>query len=140
MPVKAMSEVTSQDSWRRDHISWPSLRASLIGILCGAALVWSNAFNLLSFLGLALMGFAFAPLFPLLQLETPRRLGPRHAANAIGFQVAAAGLGMGLLPSFAGVLADRLSLETVGPFLFAGAVAMFVVHEVVAAQRLKPTA
>ena len=111
-----------------------SLRVSMLAIICGAVLLWWNPSNTLSFLGLALMGFAFAPLFPLLQLVTPERVGTRHTANAIGFQAAAAGLGMGILPGFAGTLAERFGLEIIGPFILVGAVVMFAVHELIAAR------
>ena len=49
-------------------------------------------------------GPVLAPIFPLLIAETPARVGERHAAHAIGFQVAAATLGAGTLPALAGVL------------------------------------
>jgi fucose permease len=107
----------------------PALRASVAGVAFGAALVWWRGDDLASFLGLAIMGLAFAPLFPLLQLATPGRLGSEHAANAIGFQTAAAYLGVGLLPALAGLLAERITLEIVGPFLLGGAVTMALIHE-----------
>ena len=108
-----------------------SLRVSMIAVICGAALVWWNVTDLLSFLGLALMGLALAPIFPLLQLVTPKRFGAEHAANAIGFQTGAAYLGLGLMPGLAGVLAQSLGLEVIGPFLLVGAVVTFLVHEVI---------
>ena len=51
---------------------------------------------------------------------------------AIGFQIAAAGLGFALLPALGGVLAKNLGLEIIGPFLLAASVVMFLLHEVVA--------
>jgi hypothetical protein len=35
-------------------------------------------------LGLAILGLAFAPIFPILIAETPARLGPQQTANAVG--------------------------------------------------------
>lgn len=78
---------------------------------------------------IAMLGFAFAPIFPLLISATPHRLGREHAAHAIGFQVSAAYLGSAALPSAAGVLAKRYSLEVLGPFLVAGSIGLLVLHE-----------
>ncbi|MCJ7737937.1 MAG: MFS transporter [Anaerolineae bacterium] len=107
------------------------VRASTIALTAGAALVWWNPSDLLGFLGLALMGLGFAPIFPLLQLVTPARVGLEHAANAIGFQSAAGYLGMGLMPGLAGMLAERWGLEVVGPFLLAGSLGMLVLYEII---------
>ena len=107
------------------------VRASTIALTAGAALVWWNPSDLLGFLGLALMGLGFAPIFPLLQLVTPSRVGLEHAANAIGFQSAAGYLGMGLMPGLAGMLAERWGLEVVGPFLLAGSLGMLVLYEII---------
>jgi len=106
-----------------------TMRVCMLGVMMGCALMWWNVTDLVSFLGLALVGFAEAPLFPSLISDTPRRVGHAHAPNAIGFQVAAAGLGVAVLPGLAGVLAERWGLEIIGPFLFVAAVAMFILHE-----------
>lgn len=108
------------------------LRVVLLGAVCGAALVWTDGIDLLSFLGLVLLGFALAPVFPLITSGTPQRVGAEHAANAIGFQVASAGLGVSLWPALAGVLARRVGLEIIGPFLLVTAVALFSLHELIA--------
>lgn len=108
-----------------------TLRGSLVAVTIGALLVWWRGSDLASFLGLAMMGIALAPIYPLLQLITPRRLGAEHAANAIGFQTAVGYLGVGILPGLAGVLAKGISLEIIGPFLLVGALAMSIAHETV---------
>jgi fucose permease len=107
----------------------PLLRSCILGIIGGSALVWWHPSDLVSFLGLALIGLSVAPLFPSLISSTPKRVGRRHAANAIGFQVAAGSVGIALLPGFAGVLAQNLGLEAIGPFLVVAAGVMFVLHE-----------
>jgi len=108
------------------------LRMCIVGIILGSALVWWNVADPVSFLGLALIGFSLAPLFPSLISSTPRRVGAAHAANAIGFQVAAGSVGVALLPGFAGVLAKSLGLEIVGPFLFAASIVLLLLHEAIA--------
>ena len=47
------------------------------------------------FAGLFALGLLLAPIFPLLIAETPSRVGERHAAHAIGFQISAATLEIG---------------------------------------------
>jgi fucose permease len=106
-----------------------SLRLAMLGVVGAAILIWWNAAGMLGFLGLALMGFAVSPLFPLSVSATPKRVGSEHAANAIGFQIALGGLGFALVPSLAGVLAGRMGLEIIGPFLLLISVAMFLLHE-----------
>ena len=107
-----------------------SLRLVMIGAMCGAILIWGNFTGWLSFVGLALMGFSVSPLFPLSISATPGRVGAEHAANAIGFQIASGGLGFSLLPALAGVLAENVGLEVIGPFLLVVAGVMFLLHEV----------
>jgi fucose permease len=105
------------------------LRVAILGAMCSAALVWVNAADLLSFLGLAMLAFMLAPIFPLVTSTTPERVGAAHAANTIGFQVAAASLGATFLPALAGVLAERVGLEVIGPFLLASSAALLLLHE-----------
>jgi fucose permease len=107
------------------------LRGCMLTILLGAILIWLNPSQQLSFAGLGLVGFAAAPIFPSLIAQTPRRLGPAHVANAIGFQVGAASLGIALLPALAGVLAESLGLEIIPPLLALAAVAMLGLHEAI---------
>ena len=108
------------------------LRVAILGAICSAALIWVNVADLLSFLGLAMLAFMLAPIFPLITSTTPERVGPEHGANAIGFQVAAASLGATFLPALAGVLAEDVGLEVIGPFLLVAAAVTFLLHEVIA--------
>lgn len=113
-----------------DRISGLTLmRLSMGGALLGTLMLWLNFTNLVGFLGLAVLGFALAPMFATFINDTPRRVGRRHAANAIGFQIGFAGLGGGLLSGLAGLLASNINLEVIGPFLFVNAIAMLVIHE-----------
>jgi fucose permease len=108
------------------------LRVAIFGAICSAALIWGNVADLLSFLGLAMLAFMLAPIFPLITSTTPERVGTEHGANVIGFQVAAASLGATFLPGLAGVLAERMGLEVIGPFLLAASVMLLLLHEVLA--------
>lgn len=106
-----------------------ALRVGMAGAALAGLLIWIPDQRLLAYLGIAVMGFALAPLFPLLIKETPRRLGSARAANAIGFQVGAASIAVAVLPGVMGVLAERISLELFGPYLFASGLLLFALHE-----------
>lgn len=87
------------------------------GALLGALLLWLNPTAWLAGAGVALLGLALAPMFPSFMSLTPARVGPAHAANAVGFQIAAAMLGGAAFIGGFGVLAGRVGLEALGPFL-----------------------
>lgn len=93
------------------------VRLSLLGALLGALLLWLNLGEAVSLLGVAVVGFAVAPIFPGMVSGTRDRVGAHHAANTIGMQIGAAGLGGALLPGLAGILARQISLEVIPIYL-----------------------
>lgn len=94
----------------------------LAGTVLGVALLWLNLAPCLALAGVALLGLALAPMFPSFMSLTPARMGPAHAANTVGFQVAAAMLGGAAMVGGFGILAARVGLEALGPFLLVAAV------------------
>jgi fucose permease len=105
------------------------LRLGTIGSVFGALLIWWDPGMSSGFLGLAVLGFALAPIFPTLIAQTPTRLGPSHATSAIGFQVAAAYLGTTAIPGLTGVLAGHWGLAVIGPCLFGTAGVLLLLQE-----------
>jgi fucose permease len=105
------------------------LRISLGLVPAGALLLWSDPGRSGTLAALLVLGLAFAPVFPLLISETPRRLGHAGASHAIGFQVAAAYCGTAALPGAAGLLARRHGLEVLGPLLVVASVGLLLLHE-----------
>ncbi len=95
-----------------DRTAWV-LRLCSAGMLAGAALAALGHDRWPTPLGLLLVGLSFAPIYPALVSSTPARLGRRHAANAMGFQVAAATAGMAAVPALIGVAARRLGHEAI---------------------------
>ena len=75
-------------------------------------LIW-NPSEIVNLLAVALIGLAIAPIFPALMSGTRQRVGDKNAANTIGMQMAASGLGTAIIPSLLGVLARQYSLEVV---------------------------
>ncbi|MET8524907.1 MFS transporter [Micromonospora sp. NPDC005172] len=105
------------------------LRVSLAGMAVGAALVAVPGSAVLAVLGLVVVGFAAAPVFPLLTLTTPERVGAAHADRAIGLQIGAAGLGAALVPAGLGVLISTVSVQVLGPALVVLSLALIVLYE-----------
>ena len=104
------------------------LRLCHIGIIVGSLLI-AIQLPFFGYIGLVLLGLSLAPIFPSLISATPERLGEEHAPNAIGFQVGAAGFGIAVLPSLAGVLADSISLEIIGPYMVIFGLLMWGLYE-----------
>lgn len=104
------------------------LQFSLAAALLGAILVWWSPVPLLGLLGITLTGFAVAPIFPALVSGTSQRVGAAHAANTIGMQIGAAGLGGTMLPGVAGVLARRISLEIIPVYLIGSIIILFALY------------
>src|SRR5690606_38752355 len=89
------------------------VQGGIVTALFGSLLLWRNPFELANLLAVALVGLAVAPIFPAMISGTSRRVGAKDAANTIGMQMAATGLGGALITSFMGVLARRYSLEVI---------------------------
>ncbi|HEY3345038.1 MAG TPA: MFS transporter [Anaerolineaceae bacterium] len=83
------------------------------GALLGAALLVWNPSAGVNLLAVALIGFSIAPVFPSMMSGTSQRVGAHFAANTIGMQMTATGLGAAVIPSLLGVLARRFSLEVI---------------------------
>lgn len=108
-----------------------AVRLCILLMIVGGGLVWADLGGGADLIGLIIFGFMLGPTFPLLISMTPERLGEGHATNAIGFQVGAASIGVALLPGLTGVLADRISLETVPVVMVAVAAVMLVLNQVI---------
>jgi fucose permease len=104
------------------------LRSSLLGLVAGTVLIALPAPAWVTVAGLLVVGFAAAPVFPLLTLTTSERVGAAHADRAIGLQIGAAGIGAALVPAAVGVLLARTSVVVLGATLVALAVALLGLH------------
>jgi fucose permease len=105
------------------------LRVAMLAAPIAAALIWSGPTPIVDFAGLVGLGFALAPIYPLLISATPRRVGQEHAANAIGLQVAAAYVGTAAIPGLIGIVANRAGLEVIGPSLLGTALALLLLQK-----------
>jgi len=107
-----------------------TLRVCIAAALGGALLFWLEPTPLFSYLGLMLIGFSIAPVFASLISLTPGRVGKAHADNAIGFQIAAAGLGGASLTALVGVVATAVGLHVIGVAIVALTAMLLVLYEV----------
>lgn len=114
------------------------LQLSMLGAILGVVLLWLNLAVWLSFIGVALLGLSLAPMFPSFIALTPGRMGPEHAANTVGFQVASAMLGGTSIVGGFGLVASRVGLEALGPYLLVVALLLAGVFELL--ERRTPAA
>lgn len=105
------------------------LRLSMLGSTLGLALLVWNPFPESGLIALCVFGFVFGPIFAMLITATQERMGSVHAANAIGFQVAAATIGVGVLPGLLGVAGVTFGLETIPAALLALVIGMALLYE-----------
>jgi fucose permease len=84
--------------------------------------------RLVAVLALALLGLALAPIYPLLMHDTPHRFGAAEARYLVGYQVAAASVGIATVPWLVGLLAQRTSLGWVPPALTGLAVLLVLIE------------
>jgi fucose permease len=105
------------------------LRAAVAVTPLGAGFVCASLGPGADVLGLVLMGLGLAPVFPLLIAGTPRRVGPAHAGNAVGFQVSVGSIGAALLPGGMGFIAQRAGVEAIAVCWLASTLVLLLLHE-----------
>jgi fucose permease len=116
-----------------------AITACMLITVVGSLLMWANLGDAASLIGLAAAGFVIGPIFPLLISTTPDRVG-KHANNAVGIQVSAASLGIAALPALAGVLAERIGIDSIAPFIVVVAVITLVLYHLASVRQISPLA
>jgi fucose permease len=90
---------------------------AVAGIILGSVAFLIDISHLLSFIGIVLIGFSCAPVFPSMIALVPELFGEKFAANIIGFQISAAMIGGAVLPAASGFLTEVFGWEVI-PFSF----------------------
>jgi fucose permease len=103
------------------------LRLSMLGTVVGAVVLWWDPAGL-GVVGLPIIGFSLAGIFPTLVTLTPSWVGVEKSSSIIGYQVAAASAGSAALPWLVSRLIDARDLEVLGPFLLAIALLMPILY------------
>ncbi len=101
------------------------LRGALAGVLTGTLLIALSSLcgrgslgGIVTAAGLLTTGLCLAPLYPTLMHDTPALVGRGHSMNLIGFQAAAANIGLTCTPGLMGTLMRQSSVEWLGLLLF----------------------
>lgn len=95
------------------------LRIGQIIILSGAVILLVPLPTIFSLIGLLMIGFGCAPVYPSMLHETPVRFGTKHSQTIMGLQLAAGNAGALLLPPVFGFIASHLSVNLLPLFLVA---------------------
>ena len=107
----------------------------MFSALAGALLVVWNPSQTISLVGIAIVGFSVAPVFPALVSTTGKRVRTEHIANTIGVQISGAGFGGTIMPTIAGILGQRISLEAIPVFLVFLIVVLIIIYNVASRQK-----
>ncbi|MEG2014297.1 MAG: MFS transporter, partial [Clostridia bacterium] len=83
----------------------------------------------LTLIGLLLIGLGFAPVYPCGMHATPSRFGDSRSADAIGFQMGFAGIGMIVLQPLFGIVASNTTFAIFPYVLLAMGVLLFILTE-----------
>lgn len=102
-----------------------TLNISVVTALVGVGILWWDPAGA-GFAGLPVAGIGLAAIFPTLVSLTPLRIGRDRSTRMVGYQLAAASLGIATLPWILGLLAESQGLAVLGPGLF-GITAMFAI-------------
>ena len=89
------------------------LYLAVIGIILGSFIFIIDFSDIISFMGIVLIGFSCAPVFPSMIALVPDLFGEKFAANIIGFQISAAMIGGAILPAASGFLTDFYGWEVI---------------------------
>lgn len=102
--------------------------AGLVAVTATAVFWWSPS-PWIGAAALAILGAALAGVFPAMILLTARRVGAAATGHVVGYELAAASVGVGVIPGAAGLFVAWFGLDAVAPLLFATAVAVLALTE-----------
>jgi fucose permease len=114
-----------------------ALRAGISLAVIGAALLCLDR-DALAAVALVSMGLGLAPVFASLVRATPGRVGSAHADNAIGIQIAFAGLGGAAIVALIGVVIAKYGPGAAAPAILVSTLVLMALHEGLAATRRRP--
>ena len=109
-----------------DRVGADRLLRLLAPVSVAAALAF--AAGIADLAALAVLAVALAPIFPTVMARTPARLGTAAAGQAVGMQVAAATVGVAVIPAALGLAADLWGGPAIVPWLLVGLAAVVAVQ------------
>jgi fucose permease len=102
------------------------IRIGLCTVIVGAIIMALPLPAYAARIGLALVGFGCAPVFPGMISETPKRFGKSLSQAVIGAQMSSAYVGILILPVVFGYLAARISMALIPYFLITLVILMLI--------------
>jgi fucose permease len=105
------------------------IRWCMAVMVVGTVLLAWNPVPMVGFIGLIITGFAEAPIFAMLMMATPERMGLEHAENGVSLQMMCIGVGSAVLQGLIGTIGKTFGLETMTITFVVIAVISLVAHE-----------
>lgn len=101
------------------------IKIGLLTMLCGIAALWIPLeTDRLCLLGLVIIGLGCAPVYPSIIHSTPANFGAENSQAVIGIQMACAYSGSTLVPPIFGLIAEKVNIGFLPPFLLIFALLM----------------
>lgn len=104
------------------------IRIGQIIILIGIILLFIPNINILSFIGLFLIGLGCAPIYPSIMHSIPIRFGKNNSQAIIGLQMGFAYLGTCLMPPLFGIIARNITIKLLPLYLLLILIIMVILH------------
>lgn len=106
------------------------IRTGIITIIIGTVLVaLPFGTNIITLIGLVVIGFGAAPIYPCIIHSTPTNFGKEASQSMVGIQMASAYIGSTFVPPVFGLIAQYINIGLYPAFLMAFAVLMLVTTE-----------
>ena len=105
------------------------IRAGLILAACGISLLFFKTTPALSIAGMIITGAGFAPIYPCMMHETPKRVSKNMSHLLLGCEVASANFGVMLLTTGTGKFIAATSLELLIPIMLSFAIILIIASE-----------
>ena len=110
------------------------LTMSAIGTVASLALLWIAPTPWLGIVGLVASGLSHGFVFPLEVLLTPHRFGAAFTPWAVGYEIAAANVGVAVLSGTIGLLVGEWGISVVAPALLGLALLLWAAIEILRVQ------
>ncbi|MHC5268811.1 MFS transporter [Enterococcus sp. LJL98] len=105
------------------------IRFGQVLIVLGGLFLWQGTSYGVLLLGICLIGFGCAPIFPSMLHETPQRFGQQIAQQIMGVQMAMAYTGSVVLPPMFGFLVPKLGMQVLPFFIIGYGLLMYLTSE-----------
>lgn len=98
-------------------------------IAIGIVLLLLPMSQIVSMIGLLMIGFGCAPIYPCMMHSTPAHFGAERSQALMGIQTASAYVGTALMPPLFGLIADHISIGLMSVYLLVMLTLMMTSHQ-----------